>query len=145
MGQKLKEEKEEGEYKMVKIEKISSDKEKIVFLIKGINNSIANSIRRSIFEVPILAIDSVEFYKNDSALYDEILAHRLGLLPLRTSKTFTQREKCTCKGKGCIKCTLSFKLKAKGPKMVYAGDLKGKGAEMIYPEMPNDLHSSTTF
>ena len=120
----------------MKIEKISKDKEKICFLIKGINNTIANSIRRSILEIPILAIDSVEFYKNDSALYDEMIAHRLGLIPLKTTKTFTQREKCSCKGKGCSKCTASFKLKAKGPIMVYAKDLKGRGIEVVYPDMP---------
>ena len=136
MAQKLKVVGGEGEYKMVKIEKISLDKEKIVFLIKGINNSLANTIRRYVLEIPVLAIDTVEFYKNDSALYDEVLAHRLGLLPLKTTKSFTERKKCTCKGKGCLKCTASFKLKAKGPCMIYAKDLKGKGADIIHPDMP---------
>lgn len=119
----------------MKIEKIYK-KDKICFLIKGIRNSIINAIRRSVLEIPVLAIDSVEFYKNDSALYDEILAHRLGLIPLKTPQNFTLREKCSCKGKGCLKCTAMFKLKAKGPCTVYASDLKGKGAEVVYKEMP---------
>jgi len=120
----------------IKIEKISKEKEKIVFLVKEINNSIANSIRRSVLEIPVLAIDTVEFYKNDSALYDEMIAHRLGLVPIKATKTFKSRKECSCKGKGCLKCTASFKLKVKGPGMVYAKDLKGKGAEVVYPEMP---------
>ena len=48
------------------------------------NDSLANAIRRSINEIPILAVDEVEIYKNDSALYDEFLAHRVGLVPLKT-------------------------------------------------------------
>ena len=48
------------------------------------NESLANAIRRSVSEVPTLAIDEVEIFKNDSALYDEMLALRLGLVPLKT-------------------------------------------------------------
>ncbi|MCL6500854.1 MAG: DNA-directed RNA polymerase subunit D [Candidatus Pacearchaeota archaeon] len=120
----------------IKIEKLSKEKEKISFIVRGINNSVANAIRRSVLEIPTLAIDTVEFYKNDSALYDEILAHRLGLVPLKATKTFVQRGKCTCKGKGCLKCTATFKLNTKGPKTVYTQDLKSKGVEVAYPEMP---------
>lgn len=121
----------------MKIEKLSKTNEKISFIIYGITNSIANSIRRSIFEISTLAIDSVEFYKNDSALYDEFIAQRLGLIPLKADlKTLSKREDCSCKGKGCLKCAVNLKLKAKGPCTVYASDLKGKGFEIIYPEMP---------
>lgn len=120
----------------MKIEKILKNKEKVVFLVRGIRNSIANAIRRSTEEIPTLAIDSIEFYKNDSALYDEILAHRLGLIPLRAPKTFGTREKCSCKGKGCLKCTAMLKLKVKGPCTVYASDLKAKGVEIVFGEMP---------
>ncbi len=121
----------------MKIEKLSKTKNKSVFLIKGIKNSIANAIRRSVYEIPILAIDSVEFYKNDSALYDEIIAQRLGLIPLKGDlKTFKRQENCSCEGKGCNKCIVSLKLKAKGPGTIYASELKGKGFEVIYPQMP---------
>src|SRR3989338_9050267 len=50
------------------------------------NESLANAIRRSVAEVPTLAINEVEIFKNDSAIYDEMLAHRLGLIPLKTPK-----------------------------------------------------------
>lgn len=122
---------------MVKVEKISKEKEKISFIIQGIDPSISNAIRRSILEIPVLAINTVKFYKNDSALYDEILAHRLGLIPLKTTtKTFTRREKCSCKGKGCLKCTASLSLKDEGPKTVYASQFKAKGLEIVYPDTP---------
>lgn len=120
----------------MKIEKLSKSADKISFIVRGINASIANAIRRSILEISIVAIDTVEFYKNDSALYDEIIAHRLGLIPLKTSGHFTESENCSCKGKGCLKCTAGLKLKAKGPCTVYASSLKSKGLEILYPEMP---------
>jgi DNA-directed RNA polymerase subunit D len=120
----------------MKIERISKSNEKIVFLVKGITNSLANALRRTVNEIPTLAIDTVEFYKNDSALYDEFIAHRLGLVPLHAPKTFVSRDKCSCKGKGCLKCTASLKLKAKGPCTVYSRDLKAKGVEVVYGDMP---------
>lgn len=120
----------------MKIEKISETSDKISFLIKEINATTANAIRRSVFEIPVLAIDTVEFFKNDSALYDEMIAHRLGLIPLKATSHFVERSSCSCKGKGCSKCTASLKLKAKGPCIVYASSLKAKGLEVVYPEMP---------
>jgi len=113
---------------------IEKNKEKISFTAE-INESLANAIRRSINEIPILAIDEIEFHKNDSALYDEILAHRIGLVPLKMDKLLGEYEKCKCKGKGCNKCQIQLKLKAKGPATVYSEDLKGK-VEVVYKKMP---------
>ncbi len=108
--------------------------EKLVFA-EEIDESLANAIRRSVLEIPILAIDEVEFFKNDSVLYDEVLALRLGLIPLKTEKNLVLREKCSCKGKGCSKCSVQLSIKAKGPVTVYSKDLKGS-AEVVYGEMP---------
>ncbi len=108
--------------------------EKIIFVTK-IDETFANSIRRASFEVPILAIDEVEFYKNDSILYDEVLALRLGLIPLKTPDDMNLKEDCSCKGKGCAKCTIQLKLQSVGEKTIYASELKGK-VEVIYPKMP---------
>jgi DNA-directed RNA polymerase subunit D len=118
-------------------DQLKSEKEKLVFVLNGITNEFANALRRSMYEIPILAIDEVDISKNDSALYDEIIAHRLGLIPLRADKkTFTEKEDCSCKGKGCNKCTASLVLKAQGPCTVYAGSLKSKVVEAVFPEMP---------
>ena len=118
------------------IKQLSKTQEKVTFFVEGINETIANAIRRSTFEIPILAIDEVEFIKNDSALYDEVLAHRFGLIPLLSDKTFEEREKCSCKGKGCAKCTVSFKLQAKGPCTVYSSQLEGRTAKPVFDKMP---------
>ncbi len=112
---------------------LSKTKEKLVF-VDELNESLANTLRRSASEIDILAVDEVEFYKNDSVLNDQMLAHRIGLIPLKNEK-LTRREECTCKGEGCAKCTVQLKLSAKGPTTVYSKELKGK-ADAIYGEMP---------
>lgn len=121
---------------MAKIELVSKEENKLCFVVKGINTTFANTIRRTIQEVPVLAIDTVEFSKNDSALFDEVLAHRIGLVPLKTDKTFVLQDDCSCKGKGCAKCTAELILKAKGPCMVYSKELKSKAVDVVYPDMP---------
>ena len=80
----------------MKIEKISKKDNELIFVIKDINPIIANTLRRSmLIDVPILAVDEVTFIKNDSALFDEILAHRLGLVPFTTDLS-TYEEEATC-------------------------------------------------
>lgn len=113
---------------------ITKTPEKIMFA-EEMDESLANAIRRSSLEVPVLAIDEVEFFKNDSVLYDEVLALRLGLVPLKTDKDLELREECKCKGKGCASCMIELKLVTKGPGWVYSKDLKGK-TEVVYGDMP---------
>ena len=72
------------------------------------NETLANAIRRSVSEIPTLAIDEVEIYKNDSALYDEILAHRLGLVPLKTEKGMNSKTKIDLKLTKAGPCTGGF-------------------------------------
>ncbi len=101
---------------------IENSEEKLVIRMEA-NESLANAIRRSITEIPVLAIDEVEIFKNDSALYDEVIAHRLGLVPLKTEKGMSEKTK------------IEFKLTKKGPCTVYTGDLKGAG-EVVYEKIP---------
>ncbi|MEK6873942.1 MAG: DNA-directed RNA polymerase subunit D [Nanoarchaeota archaeon] len=104
---------------------------RIGILIDG-NESLANALRRSINEIPNLAIDEVEFYKNDSALYDEIISHRLGLIPLVSNRKL---EEIKSDGKANMKSEIKLSLKAAGPCTVYAKDLKGD-AKAVYPNTP---------
>lgn len=101
---------------------------RLIFSLKGVDTAYANTLRRIMgFEVPVMAIEDVEFRKNSSILYDEILAHRLGLIPLTTDlKSYDLPNECKCKGSGCASCQVKITLKATGPGMVYSSELKSK-------------------
>jgi len=113
---------------------LESKENKLSVLIEDTTYGIMNSIRRSVHEVPVLAVDEVEFIKNDSALFDEIVAHRIGLIPLK-QEDLKEKSECNCDGKGCSKCTISLKLETKGQGIVYSSQLKGK-ADVIYDKIP---------
>ena len=133
---------EEGRKKGKKgmIEPIKYEDNKLSFAIKGIDVSVVNAVRRSIIDyVPTMAIEDVEFRKNSSVLYDEIIAHRLGLIPLRTDlKSYNLTSVCKCNGEGCGRCQVRLMLKAKGPDTVYASVLKSKDPKIkpVFSETP---------
>jgi len=112
----------------IKLLENQEKKNKIIFSLTGVDIAYANTLRRLMgFEVPVMAIEDVEFRKNSSILYDEVLAHRLGLIPLTTDlKSYDLPNECKCKGAGCSSCQVKLTLKASGPGMVYSSDLKSK-------------------
>mmetsp|Transcript_17069 Transcript_17069/g.51636 ORF Transcript_17069/g.51636 Transcript_17069/m.51636 type:complete len:378 (+) Transcript_17069:84-1217(+) len=77
----------------LKIEVQSLDEEEIVFDIIGIDAAIANAFRRILIaEVPTMAIDKVFVLNNTSMTEDEVLAHRLGLIPIKADpRMFRER------------------------------------------------------
>lgn len=95
------------------------------FVLSDATPSFANSIRRAMIgEVPTLAIEEVRIYDNTSVLFDEMLAHRLGLIPLRTDlEAYVPQSECACAGAGCPVCTATYTLSAEGPRIVYSRDL----------------------
>lgn len=113
---------------------------KLVFVLNDSSPGFANTLRRlMIAEVPTLAVRKVTFVKNSSALFDEMIAHRLGLLPLTTDlDSYTLPAKCSCKGAGCAKCQVVFTLKAEGPITVYSSDLKSQDPKVkpVFPKIP---------
>jgi DNA-directed RNA polymerase subunit D len=131
--------KEEEEYKM-KITILEKTEQNLIFELTEADHSYANALRRiMISEVPTLAVDEVNFFANDSALYDEIVAHRIGLNPLTTDLSFYNFKKdCKCKGVGCPLCQVTLTLKAEGPKTVYAEELEApdENVKSVFPKMP---------
>ena len=88
---------------------ISKDSEKISIKLKGIPLQYANALRRVCLNgVPVFAIDTVDIIENTSALPDEGLAHRLGLIPIKTDlKRFNEPSKCDCQSEsGCSNCKI---------------------------------------
>lgn len=119
------------------LEKTDSE---IKFVLGESVPQFANALRRiMMMEVPTLAIETVEFTANDSALFDEVLAHRLGMIPLTFDrKAMNLRSECKCEGKGCSLCQVSFVIDKKGPCVVYAKDMKStdKAVRAVFPDTP---------
>jgi DNA-directed RNA polymerase subunit D len=110
----------------MKVEITEMKPKKATFAIKDTQPYFVNSIRRiMISELPKLAVDDVVIYDNTSPLFDEIIAHRLGFIPIPTDLSLLVfKEDCTCKGKGCPSCTVRYTLSKEGAGMIYSGDLQ---------------------
>ena len=72
---------------------ISQDEQKASVKLKGIPLQYANALRRICLNgVPIYAIDTVDMMINSSVLADEGIAHRLGLIPLKTELSAVEQD-----------------------------------------------------
>lgn len=118
----------------MKVKVLSKKGRKLSFLLEESTPAFANALRRiMISEVPTLAIEHAEVYDNGSVLFDEILVHRLGLIPLKFDPgKMNAQDACRCGGKGCSLCQVVFALEKTGPGMVYSGDLKSSN-RMVKP------------
>lgn len=122
----------------IRILEKAKDKMCLSFMIRGTTPAYANTLRRlMIGEVPTMAIEDVEIFKNSSPMYDETVAHRLGLIPLTTDLK-SYRMKKGPEDDGAAACETTLTLKAKGPCTVYASALKAKDPKVVpaYPDMP---------
>ena len=100
---------------------IINKKENQITFKADIDTSLANAIRRYVNQIPILAIDEVEIVKNGGALYDEVVAHRLGLVPLKMDKAIGNKGK--------------LKLVTKKEGMVKSKELKGN-VDVVFEDIP---------
>jgi len=95
---------------------IELTQDSITFDLKNADVALANALRRiMIAEVPTMAIDLVEIEENTSVLFDEFLAHRLGLVPLISTEVdrFNYTQECNCKETRCTRCSVEFRLDVK--------------------------------
>lgn len=112
---------------------MKDNKTECSFTFKGTHNTIVNSIRRTILdEVPTFAIEDVEIVVNGSPLYDETLAHRLGLVPIVTDlKSYNLKSECKCGGVGCALCEVKMTLKADEAGYVNSSSIKSDDPKII--------------
>jgi DNA-directed RNA polymerase subunit D len=121
----------------VEIEVLEKDDKNIRLLIRGVDVPFINALRRIVItEVPCMAIDEVVMIENSSILQDEIIAHRLGLIPLKTDlDSYNLPEECPCKSEfGCNLCrvTLTLDVEAKeGTRTVYSGEFKSENPDIM--------------
>ena len=129
-----------GKESVMEIEFSSLDDSLARFTLSGASPAFANAFRRAMIgEVPTLAIEEVRIYDNTSAFFDEMLAHRLGLIPIKTDlSTYSTKEKCSCGGAGCPGCMVTFTLSVEGPKTVLSSDLipQDPNATPVYDNIP---------
>jgi len=116
----------------MEVKVIERDENSIRFTLSKVSPAFANALRRAMIgEVESMAIENVIVLENNSVMYDEILAHRLGLIPLSgDTEGYVSPDECDCKSElGCSKCRVSFTLEAEATDdtiTVYSGDLKSE-------------------
>lgn len=102
--------------------KLIEKKPNQIVFITGMEETLANSIRRYVNQIPVLAIDEVEISRNDSPLYDETIAHRMGLIPLKNKSLNEKKPE-------------KLKLKVNKEGIVYSEEIKSE-QEIIYKKIP---------
>ena len=117
---------------------LERDNDHIVIEFNDIPRQYVNALRRlSISQVPTFAIDDVVILENSSVMHDEAVAHRLGLIPLRTDlERFVMPHICDCKSTlGCSKCRVLLVLDTESQdktKVVTSADLVSED-EVVKP------------
>jgi DNA-directed RNA polymerase subunit D len=113
-----------------------------VIQFNNVPRQYVNALRRlAISEVPTFAIDDLVILENSSVMHDEAIAHRLGLIPLRTDlEHFVMPHDCECNSTlGCSKCKVLFVLDSEAQdktKVVLSGELKSED-EIVQPVSKN--------
>lgn len=84
------------------------------FILSSCDVSFANSLRRILIaEIPTMAIDLVHIENNSSALHDEFLSQRIGLIPLVSTMvdSYIYTHDCSCMPTHrCDNCKVFFTL-----------------------------------
>jgi len=123
------------------IEIIEMADRKARFVLRNSSPAMANALRRTLLsDIPKMAIDTVEFYtgkiegddgkeyESVTPLFEEIIAHRMGMLPVPTDlELFVPQDQCECGGEGCPSCTIMYSLRKTGPATVLSSDLQPLG------------------
>jgi DNA-directed RNA polymerase subunit D len=121
----------------VKIEVLEKDETNLRIVIREADVTLVNALRRiALAEVPSMAIDEVVMIENSSILQDEIIAHRLGLIPMKTDlDTYNLPEDCECKSEfGCTLCRVTLTLDAEakeGTRTVYSGEIVSENPNVV--------------
>ncbi len=121
----------------MKIEVLEKGEAKLSLAIKEADVPLINALRRiALAQVPSMAIDEVVMIENSSILQDEIIAHRLGLTPLKTDlDSYNLPEECKCESEfGCNLCRVTLTMDAEsdeGTRTVYSGELVSENPEIV--------------
>ena len=121
----------------MKIEILERNDTNLRIIVRNADVPLMNALRRlALAEVPCMAIEEVVMIENSSILQDEIIAHRLGLTPLRTDlDAYNLPEDCECQSEfGCPRCRVTLTLDAEardGTRTVYSGEIVSDNPEIL--------------
>ena len=121
---------------MVEIQILEKTDDYMRFIVSGVNVPFVNALRRIMLtEIPTMAIDEIVILENSSILNDEILAHRVGLIPIKTDlETYGLPEDCQCESEfGCNLCRANLTLESEATDKiitVYSGDMTPENPEI---------------
>jgi len=107
----------------INVIRFEEDTREMEFDMIGVDAAVANAVRRILLaEVPTMAIEKAFIYNNTSVMQDEVLAHRLGLIPLDVDARYFEfkpktedagNEDDSTSDAGFSEHTLEFELKVK--------------------------------
>lgn len=114
------------------------------FIIEGVDVAFANALRRTmISEVPSMTVDDLFIFDNSSVVTDEVLAHRIGLVPLKTDlDSYVLPGECECGSDlGCSLCRVVLTLDVRaddGNRTVTSGDFVSEDPKAVpaSPDIP---------
>ena len=121
----------------MKIEILEKNDNVFRLIVREADVPLMNALRRiALAEVPCMAIEEVVMIENSSILQDEIIAHRLGLTPLKTDlDAYNLPEDCKCQSEfGCPECRVTLTLDAEakeGTRTVYSGEVVSDNPEIV--------------
>ncbi len=121
---------------IMQVQVLSRHEDSIRFMVSGISTAFANALRRAMMaEVPTMAIEDCMIVENSSIMFDEIISHRLGLIPLTTDlDSYVLPEECSCKAElGCNRCRVSLSLEAETgeeSRYVFSSELRSENPEI---------------
>lgn len=124
------------------IEIVEQDDKYLQFILSDVSIEMANAFRRIILtEIPVMAVDEVIMLRNDSPLYDELLTHRVAMIPLVTDlEYYNFQNECSCGGVGCSLCSVTLTCDITNNSddniIVKSGDLVSNDPKII-PVSPN--------
>lgn len=113
---------------VVSVKVLQYSEDYLKFVIEGVKPSLVNSLRRVLIsDVPVLAIHKVMILDNTTVMYDEVLAHRLSMIPLKTNlDKLPKIEECEDELVDPSLCQVRYQLSIKANDQVvtvYAKDL----------------------